>query len=224
MIKINLKNTKTSSPIYSKTETNMSDRVDFQTTVTTVFKEWFQADLSALDPFVFLYILIKLLVIAAFPVGLYIYENRIINELEGTLNIAEQKNTSRQKILNDLKQKIDSHGYLKDKSNEYDNKKIFLKGLASSRLIIPQLLDQVQSIIPESVWLKKIEVGIAEKGTLKIVGESLGEDRVNLFADSLKTIVERDSIKVNMNDIKENNNSVKVNFSLSASLLNRRSF
>ena len=224
MIKVNLKNTKTSSPIYTKTGTDISDKTNFQSAVSNIVGEWFQFDLSAFNPFILLVILVKLAFLSGFPLALYIYEVRIINQLENEFKVVQQKYTAKQKVLTDVNQKINAYGYLKDKSKEYDDKKEFLKGLAHSRLIIPQLLDQIQSIIPESVWLKRIEVTIKDKGNMKIVGESLGEDKVNLFADSLKTIIERDSIKVNMTDMKENNNSVKVQFTLTAALLNRRSF
>ncbi len=224
MIKVNLKETKTASSIYTKTGTGAYENEDFKTAVGTIVKEWFEIDFKMLNPFIFLSILIKLILIAGFPIGLYIYEARVIGQLEERLESLGQKHTSLQKSLSDLKVKIESNGHLKDKSKEYDNKKEFLKGLAYSRLIVPQLLDQVQSIIPESVWLKTITVSTKEEGDLKIVGESLGEDRVNLFADSLKVIVERDSIKVNMTDVEENNNFVKVKFTLTALLLKRRSF
>ncbi|MGI9548438.1 MAG: PilN domain-containing protein [Bdellovibrionales bacterium] len=223
MIKINLKKTKTSS-VHHKTDLDDSEKMDYQTAMNTIVKDWFKVDFEQLNPFLLVSMLFKLTVMACFPLGLYIYEVQIINQLKDEFKIVDQKKQSKEKTLKELQAQIAGQEYLKDKAKEYDSKKEFLKGVANSRIIIPQLLDQVQSIIPESVWLKSIQVSIKKEGKLTIKGESLGEDRINLFANSLETIVKRESIKVNMNDIKENNNSVKVGFTLKASLLNRRNF
>jgi len=223
MIKVNLKKTKTSltAPHGGRDD---SDKMDFSTVMTTMVKEWVQFDISAFNTFVIVSLLLKLGAVCLFPLGLYIYEGGILNQLETDLQNHQKVHQSKQQRLSKLNQELDSQSYLKDKATEYNKKKEFLKGVSRSRLIVPEILDQIQSIIPESIWLKSIRLSIDKKGTIQITGESVSEDLINVFADELKTIVDRSSIKVDMNDIKQNDSFVKVQFNLSAVLLKRRNF
>lgn len=222
MVKLNLKNTKTSIPIYGETGQTQTSQTNFGTALTSTFQQISQLDFS---PAVILSITFKLALIACFPLGLKVYEIRIINDLKTQKKQVQATLSAKQKQVTSLEENIKKFDYLQEKSKEYKKKKDFLQGLASSRLIVPQLLEQVQTIIPESVWLKNIKIDIKEQ-KIRISGESLNEDRVNLFADSLKNIVNRGSIKVDTTDVKGGKNKTinKVSFSLEAAILTGRNF
>ncbi len=227
MLKVNLKNTKVQS---SKTESSISAQTG------TAFGSSYTGSLSAtiegikrgnflqdLEPAVLLKFVVKALLILCFPFALKIYEAQQIDSLKAQKTALEGNLAEQTKARDILAKKIKSFDYLTIQAKEYDQKKETLRKLARSRLIIPQLLDQIQSIIPESVWLKTLSVKIKGKGGLSIQGESLSEDRINLFADSLKNIVDRDSISLSTRDVRSQENFVKVSFDLKADLLKERS-
>ena len=95
-------------------------------------------------------------------------------------------------------------------------KKEFLKKLTEERLIIPKILDFIQNHLPNTVWLKQIQVDISDKDrqSVTISGESIKEVGVNTFAVFLEEILDSNSITVSMRDIKEGNTVVKVSFDL----------
>ena len=227
MLKVNLKNTKIQSARGAagegKTGFTAGSSINM-TGLSTALGGLKSADLlQSLDPSVLLKIVVKLLLILCFPAGLKVYETWQLAELGKEKGALETNLSARAQTRDKLKKEVKSFDYLTAQAKEYDQKKAFLKELANSRLIIPQLLDQVQSVIPESVWLKNLRVEIKDEGNLYIQGESLSEDRINLFADSLKNIVNKDSITLSTRDVKGGKQGfVKVSFDLKASLLKGR--
>lgn len=229
MITLNLKKTKTSkSPIYDKTRTEFSTS-NLQTQASQISKRIFQKlqsiNLQSISLTMLFMIAIKILLVAALPLSLKIYELRIKNELQSQQDSASKVLATDNAKLAEVTETIKKYSNLQKKSAEYESKKKFIKQLTNSRLVIPQILDNIQSNIPETVWLKKINISLEKnKSTLKIEGESLSEDRINFFADSLKNLGERSDIKVATKDIKEGINTLKVGFSLEALLFARRGF
>ena len=87
--------------------------------------------------------------------------------------------------------------------------------MTEQRLVIPRILDFMQVNLPNTVWLKKVQVDISGEGQrVELSGESFKEVSVNTFASSLEQILDGNSITVNMRDIKEGDSVVKVSFDL----------
>ena len=223
MIKLNFNSTKTSAgPTYEKTtETGFSTSF---TSISTINQDII-SQLKVVEPRVLVVILLKFLFILAFPVCLKVYEVIHIRELEAVKVVAQKNLDKKKQNLQKVEKEIASYSYLDNKSAEFESKKDFIKKLSESRLIIPRTLDSIQTNIPKTVWLKGVEVAVGkDKSVLKIKGESLTEDSVNSFADSLKSFVDRPSIKLTTRDIKEQGSTVRVSFDLKADMLSGRGF
>ena len=88
--------------------------------------------------------------------------------------------------------------------------------MAESRLIIPRTIDLIQNKTPKTVWLEVLKLEISEKGhsSVYISGRSFTEDHINFFANSLHDVLDRNSITVDTQDIKEGDSVVRVDFNL----------
>ena len=212
MIKLNLN--KTRSTVASDTELKQSKTsgsallTDFQTAMSSKF--------SQAGPGFLIKMLINIIFIACFPLGLKIYEVNQINKLKTQLqkekNILEQN----EQQLSALKTELDSYGYLKEKTKEFETKKEFLSQLTEKRLDVPRILDFIEDKRPDTVWLKKVQIDISREDIKKvsISGESFKERSVNAFASSLEQILNGNTITVNMRDIKEGSSVIKISFDL----------
>ena len=212
MIKINLNKTRSTvadTALSQGKKTNASTALsEFQTVLGNKLRE--------VSPLFFIKILMNIILIASFPLGLKIYEVQQINKLKAQHQKEENiLNQSKQQLAN-LKTELDSYGYLKDKAKEFEKKREFLSQLTEKRLIVPRILDFIQNKLPNTVWLKTIQIDISkeESRDVAISGESFKEVGVNIFASSLEEILNGNSITVNMRDVKEGSSVIKVSFDL----------
>ncbi|MCZ0932423.1 MAG: PilN domain-containing protein, partial [Oligoflexia bacterium] len=150
-------------------------------------------------------IIVNIALISAFPLGLKVYEVKQINKLKAQRQREELLLSQINQQLSALKAELDSYGYLTKKSAEFAKKKEFLSQLTEERLITPRILEFIQDNLPNTVWLKKIQVDISNKESkrVEISGESFKEVSVNVFASSLEQVLDGNSITVNMRDVKE---------------------
>lgn len=220
MIKFNLKKTKVSVSMSNPQAEHTALGGSFLgKSLLTAEVGGFLGDLSELDSSFFVKFTIKLLLIGSIPLGLKVYEIHNINLLETEKSRVESILSAKQGESAALKANIESFDYLKKQKEEYVNKKNLLEELASSRLVIPQFLDRVQDVIPESTWLTKISV--SKKGDtnqITIEGESLDEESVNNFLVSLQDIVQKNTIQFNTTDMKETGRLIRVKFNIKADL------
>ena len=219
MIKFNLKKTKVSS-ITSMDDMSFEDTAFGKSLGATDLKTLLgEVDFSELDAGFFVKFSMKLLFIAMIPLGLKVYEIYSITLLEKEKKRVESILSSKQSESAKLQQKITSFDYLKKQAEEYENKKNLLKNLAHSRLVIPKFLDQVQSVIPDSVWLTGLQVIQSDKAdSIVIDGESLNEESVNSFLTHLQDVVQKNTIQFNTQDIKKTGRLVRVKFNIRADL------
>lgn len=220
MIKVNLKNTKTSISRFGYSEPGTEGGVTEETRLSTVLTQLKQMDLSGLETDFLLKVLLKTVFLLTLPFALKVYEVINITRLENIRKKAEANLTETKAKVNQLQSRIDSYGYLKKKEEEFNKKKALLSDLATSRLVIPRFLDEIQTSIPPSVWLKKVQVDSKqkEKRTVSFSGESLNEEIVNIFVEELKGIVNANSIQLNTQDVKEGDIPVKVRFDIKAEM------
>ena len=212
MIKINLNKTR------SGVDTEVSSRkskTKATSSVLTGFQTALEEKLSSFGPSFYIKIVVNIICILCFPLGLKVYEVKQINKLKAQKQKEELLLNQANQKLTVLKNKLNSYGYLKEKSKEFEKKKQFLSQLTKERLIIPSILDFIQDHLPNTVWLKNIEIDVSEKKkNIKISGESFKEAGVNIFARTLEQILDENSITVNMRDVKEGNSVLKVSFDL----------
>ena len=215
MIKINLKNTKTSAGYVSGEKTyNMSTGVTSASSISSV-AGYLKKTSSEVDATIFFKIILKSVFILSIPLGLKIYELQTIFGLEKQKKVVEASLSSKKRELAGLQTKMDSFGYLEKESKEYKSKKSFLKELAKSRLTIPKFMDNIQSVIPDSIWLTRVQLSLKEEDSDVIIeGESLNEENVNLFLQSLKGIIQGNSIQFNTQDMASKGDLVRVKFNI----------
>ena len=213
MIKINLNKTRTT--VDSETALSRGKKTR-GSTILTEFQSALENRLREASPLFFIKILINIILIASFPLGLKIYEIKQINQLEAQKQKEENLLSQSKQRLSALKKELDSYGYLKDKLREFQKKKEFLSQLTEKRLVVPTILDFIQNKLPDTVWLKRIQVDISKEASkeVQISGESFKEVGVNIFAGLLEEMLDSNSITVNMRDIKEGSNVLKVSFDL----------
>ena len=219
MIKFNLKTTKVSSVVAVDEESFESTTLGKSLAATDIQTILSQIDLSGLDARFFVQFSVKLLLVASIPFGLKVYEIYNINLLEKEKQGVESVLSSKQSESAQLQKRIESFDELKKQAQEYENKKSLLRDLAHARLVIPKFLDQVQSVIPESVWLTGLTVTKSEHvNSITIDGESLSEESVNNFLANLQDVVQRNTIQFNTQDVKETGRLVRVRFNIRADL------
>ena len=216
MIKLNLN--KTRSAVASNTA--LTDEKTKGSTVLTDIGTALGQKIESMGPGLIIRIAVNLILIACFPLGLKVYEVRQINTLKAQKQKEDLLLDKTKKKLSVLKARLDSYGYLKEKSKEFERKKEFLSWLAEERLVIPRILDFIQDKLPNTVWLKRIDVDISNKENkrVEISGESFKEVGVNVFSGSLEQILDGNSITVNMRDVKEGESIVKVSFDLKGNM------
>ena len=224
MIKVNLKNTKTAISRFGSSETNITGTESAGSQFSTIVDQLKQLDLSALDTTLILKMVIKLVLLSSLPFGLKVYEMIHIGMLESKLQKVEENINHKNAERDQIQIQINNYAYLKRKEEEFNRKKELLSSLASSRLIIPRFLDEVQTAILPSVWLHRIEVSAEDKNEKKrnvsFTGEGVNEELINSFVEDLKMFVDANSLRLNTRDIKEGGSSIKVQFDIQAELRN----
>lgn len=219
MIKFNLKTTKVSAVTAVNEESFESTTLGKSLAATDIQSILGRIDLSGLDAKFFVQFSVKLLLVASIPFGLKVYEIYNINLLEKEKQSVESVLSSKQSESTQLQNKIEGFNDLKKQAQEYENKKSLLRELAHARLVIPKFLDQVQSVIPESVWLTGLTVTKGEHiNSITIDGESLNEESVNNFLGHLQDVVQKNTIQFNTHDVKETGRLVRVKFNIRADL------
>ena len=219
MIKFNLKTTKVSSVTAISEESFDSTALGQSSVVTNIQSILSRIDLSGLDAKFFVQFSVKLLLVSSIPFGLKVYEIYNINLLEKEKKRVDSVLSSKRSESDQLQKKIESFNDLKKQAHEYENKKKLLKDLAHARLVIPKFLDQVQSVIPASVWLTGLSVTKGEHiSSIVIDGESLNEESVNNFLGNLQDVVQRNTIQFNTQDVKQTGRLVRVRFNIRADL------
>lgn len=222
MIKVNLKNTRTSISRVGFSETALTERIQKGSNFATVLTQLKSLDLSQIDSALLLKILIKMVFLLSIPFGLKIYEIMNIENLQEKKAAVQEQIKNKNSAVGQVQNSIDQYNHLKKTENEFNRKKNMLSSLASTRLIIPRFLDEVQTIIPSYVWLKSITINSENnnKREVTLFGEGVNEETINNFVESLKLSVDANSLQLNTKDIKEGENATKVEFHVKAVIQN----
>ena len=221
MIKINLKNTKTSI-------SNINTMAGFsgeqgQGKAAGTFSQMSaglqKIDWSSIDAGILLKIAFNIILVLSILLGLKIYEIRSVNRLKATLSLNKKTLEDKKQILEKINVEINSLGKYEKEAQEFDSKKSLFKKLADQRLQIPRLLDQIQSAIPRNVWLKSIKISVKE-GDISISGESINEDKVTKFVNDLGSgIINSNTAQFDTSDLISENSANKIKFNVTGKLL-----
>lgn len=217
MIKVNFKKTK--SPQQTEVVTEATG-LGLTGTLITNLKTTLEQNTSLLSPGLIVKFILNIVFVACFPLGLKIYEQKGIKELERQKKQEETTLAQTNAKLAQVRKGLENQTELNELSQEFKEKKDFLKGLSHKRLIVPKILDFIQSHIPRKrVWLKNVNIDISGKTQkVSISGESFKEGTVNSFAVSLRDILDENSITVSTRDIKNRDSIVKISFKLDGSI------
>lgn len=128
---------------------------------------------------------IRLLIMLAFPLALYIYETQHIPELksriqqrQAEIQVLEQKN-------NNAKGAVEEIVKFKEDKEKLQKQVDTLESLQKDRDREVKILDNIQKDIPEKVWLKRIEF---KDNELLINGMAYTDGDISSFIDSLGKI------------------------------------
>ena len=201
MIRINLKKTKTSISRFSRVTAAGTEGAE-ETGLSALKTQLSSIDLSQLPTDILLKIVIKLAIVCSFPLGFKIYEITNLQKLEKIMDAENAVLKQKEAEIAAVESKIKNFSHLQAEEDEFNKKKELLSDLAASRLIIPSFLDEIQTIIPDFVYLTSIVVSPEQQGqrNVAIAGEAVSDESINKFADELKNIVDSDSLKLNSND------------------------
>ena len=145
-------------------------------------EEGFRISLEARDVVA---IAIRLVVCASAVVGLMFWEQKTIREL----NIKNQQASSELDKLKsekgDIEKQITGFDYVSGKSEEFMKKMEVMQGLAEVRLLAVEGLDQIQTALPEKVWLERVSF---RGSTFTIDGVALNDMDIQIFVKSLEEV------------------------------------
>ena len=231
MLKINFQNTRTSVKNLADENTQqirLDNQDGSQNFEGLIGKLKSSLQIEDLDSSILFKIMFKLFLAALLPLGLKMIEINKVDQLKTILKKEEQKLSDAQAQMQTIKAQVSELSEYKKISLEYVQKKTFLNSLANARLTVPKFLDQIQSIIPNSVWLTHIKVSQAQNNTrdsdelnhakeISLKGESLNEENLNIFLQSLNQVVQSDTIQFNTNEQKKDS-LIRVKFDIKARL------
>jgi Tfp pilus assembly protein PilN len=171
MIKVNLNKT--------RADLTQATRVEYQTTVDNSFSVDSDGSPNAVGAGA----LLKFLVMGIGIVGLYGFESMNIS------NLNEQTATFRAQ-LSTLDQQIQTNEPLAAQA-ETRQKEILaiesrieaIKVLAKERLREIKVIDYIQNVLPERIWLRNFEF---KESTLRLEGGAIGDDDLKQFIENLE--------------------------------------
>lgn len=230
MIKINFKSTKISSAaIYGNTKSSMASSEDLSSQINNFgaqIQEIIKSQFLDISFSTILLSLFKICLVFSFVLGLKGYEFQQVSIRNNKIEELQKSIESNQAEIKKLEAEIEKYKYLDEKEKEFKSKKEFIKKLAGSRLIVPKILDNIQTNIPNTIWLQSIRIKIEkEKSELHIKGESVTESHINSFSQSLsKIVVDSSQVKTGMTDVTKDEVGTIVSFNLSSPIKENRGF
>ena len=223
MIKLNLNKTKSGKEHTLSFQDPETGLASSGSTIVTQLSSFIKEQSFEVTPDVLFRLFLKLLLLVSFPLGLKYYEFREISKLKVKKETTDQLLDQTNQRLSGLKTQLGAYGDLQDLSREFSQRRDFLQRISSNRLIVPRALELIQTKLPESVWLKSINIKLStedEAHRVVISGEGYRESNVNFFAISLKEILNENTITVDTNDIRAGSSDsiLKVGFILKGTM------
>ena len=136
-----------------------------------------------ISPGKIIYFLIKVSFCAAGVLVLKHLEKDNLRKLNIAKDQVGQELVQLQKKQKTMEEQVNSFGYMRERSKEFDNKISIMQKIVDDRLVVIQGLDSIQSVIPEEVWLKKVTFR-NQKFTLEGLGTT--NHQINRFIEKLE--------------------------------------
>ncbi len=127
--------------------------------------------------------LVKLILIFTFSVGVYFYEQFHIDGMNEQLNQNVAALNAVQAELAQKKAANQAISHFEKDAKVLEQKLEVLKGLSSERLRMVKMLDYIQNLIPERVWLSNL---VYDKGEFSLAGLSVTDDDLSEFIRGLE--------------------------------------
>lgn len=128
-------------------------------------------------------VIVKLIVLIAFPLVLFYFEQYNLSILQNEARAAAAQLNDAQTLLASKEAEVAQSADLKEKAKELANKIEILKKLAATRLREIKSLDFIQTNLPEKVWLKELKF---KTGSLMIRGMAVTDDDLTTFVRALE--------------------------------------
>ena len=125
----------------------------------------------------------RLLLLATGVIGLKVYEQRNINQLNLSKNLLSGEISELESKKQKLKKDIEGFGVLSKQSKQFNTKLDIIQGIMDDRIWAIKGLDQIRSSIPDKVWLEKI--GYRDK-VFTIDGVSISNKEIERFVAALE--------------------------------------
>ena len=141
------------------------------------------AYLSKIDFKIVLKIVIRLVLCCAGTVVLMQVEKRNLQKLGAQRNAANNEHNQLKNNMQAVQKEIEGFDYLKGRSLEFTNKLIIMEGIVHRRLKVIRGLDQIQDVIPQNVWLERVNFN---GNKLVLNGFSSTNKQVQTFIESME--------------------------------------
>ena len=119
-------------------------------------------------------------------VGVFVlkyFEQENLSKLKGQKAIVSEELNTLQAEEKKLTTQVDTFGKMKERSKEFNNKLNIMQKIANNRLSAVTGLDQIQSVIPEEVWLEKVAF---KDRKFELQGYSTTNKQIQNFVEKLE--------------------------------------
>ena len=169
-----------------------------------------------IDPKRIIGFIVRLALCALGVVVLRYIEKQNLDKLNGQKSIVQNELDQLVKKQKEKEKEVEGFAYMAKKSKEFYNKLDIMQELADSRLLALTGLDHIQSIIPEEVWLKRVNF---DDKKFTITGISTTNKQIQNFIEKLEKtqLFSNVNLEKAMED-KNNKNYIRRNFIIKSTL------
>lgn len=130
--------------------------------------------------------LTKLLIILLAPAGLYFYEQQNIPTIRNELVRKQQLLTELQTYNAKAEGSVNEIKKIKEDERKIQSRISALEKIAKDRFREVKVLDLIQQVIPEKVWLSRVDI---KEGKILLAGFSMSDIDISTFMESLSKSV-----------------------------------
>jgi len=130
--------------------------------------------------------IVKLIVMLIFPLGLYLYEQQNIPSIRADLVRKQNALTELQVFNAKAENSVKEIKKFKEDEKKIQARITVLERIAKDRFREVKILDLFQQVIPERVWLTRVEI---KEGKILLAGLSTSDIDISTFMDSLSKSV-----------------------------------
>lgn len=126
--------------------------------------------------------LLRLLLICVFPFGLWMYQESTVPDLIKERDAETQKLQQLRSYNAQMEKSVQEIKKFKDDEAQLQARIGYMEKLAKDRFREIKVLDLIQQVIPEKVWLTRVESG---DGRITVQGQAMTDFEISSFMESL---------------------------------------